>query len=234
MIIDMRNYGLELGYWVKAFKPFVDYSSQNALMKIQQDFEDGCDNHPKFRWETKKPIRSIMADAYDSPGKHVDRVCFTWAFHADFTKGDKPKKNPLWSVSEMVTQVEVFALDPEERKVLHFHQDLKHKAQLGPHVHMQISEDFLNAGNGIKLGVPRFPGAAILPTDCLDLVLSEFFPEKWPMEQVGLQGIGTLRQAQRSRFERLAAALHQEWLALPARTPVARTQNCFMPTIQLA
>lgn len=234
MKINLHNYGNELRYWIAAFKPFVDQGSKPALDRLGDLLEDGRERHqPRFAWKLDKPIWSIVADRYDSPTKTPDGVQIGWKFESSFLKEAGPKNRYGWTIDEMVTQIEI-RLAADHTEILKFHYDMKTPNQLGPHSHMQFSEHFQTARGRVPIGVPRFPSAVMLPTDCLDLVLSEFFPLSWPKEQSGVTGLAHLRAAQEKRLLEMSRALVDQWKKSPRMTPIARTQSCYMPQIQIA
>lgn len=233
MIIDLHKYGTELRFWAQAFEPFVDPSSRSALRRIFADLENGRENLDRFPWKLPKPIMSRVTSAYDGTEKAAHPVYVTWQFHSEF-KRIPPAKQRLWDVLEMVTHIKVMSAENDGAEIIHFHYDMKSEKQLGPHTHLQISEMFLEEKQKVALAVPRFPSAVLLPTDCLDLVLAEFFPNEWPKEQANSAGISALRAGQLRRAESLIKALCNQWDSNPKMTPFAKTQNCFMPSVQLA
>lgn len=239
MKIDLRNYARELGHWLEAFEPFMDRASRPELRRLSKSLEDGRDApHSSFPWRLHKPLRSVEADKYDGLEKTPHKVWIGWQFEADFERGPDLTKKYIWTIRSMVTQIRVHS-SADDSEILHFHYDLKNLnankvPQLGPHIHMQFSEHYLKEHKRIAIAVPRFPSAVLLPTDCFDLVLSEFFPSKWPKEQSKLTGIDVLRAGQRQRMVNMAEALNKVWEVSRKRTLVAAIQNCYMPDIQIA
>lgn len=232
MKIDLKAYGKELEFWLEAFKPFVDHGSQPALPRLKQQLEDGRDiARPTFPWKLDKPIVTKAADRYDGTGKTPHRVRIGWQFAATFERGNDPKNRALWMVKEMATHIHV-SLSGSGEEILHFHFDLKNKGQLGPHAHMQLSEHFLKNKNRVPVAVPRFPSTAVLPTDCLDLVLAEFFPFEWPRSQSDSRGLNTLQTGQQKRIMEMSQAIAKGW-PKSRMTPISAIQDCFMPDLQI-
>lgn len=233
MIVDLRSYEAELRHWITAFEDYVELASNPALKRVLRDLETGRVERDSFRWHTTKPIKSKVANRYDGVAKDAHEVVLSWEFTCSFTKR-KPiaKKEILWDVSELSTQTKVLDAASDET-ILHFHQDLKNKDQFGPHCHLQIAERYIEDVKGVRLATPRFPAAAILPTDCFDLVLSEFFPHEWPESQSRMTGIATVRERQLKRAADYITALHGEVRKRTLRTPFAVLQNCHMPDLRL-
>jgi hypothetical protein len=234
MKISLQEYAKELEYWIKAFEPFVDRTSIGTLRDTRERLLSGFERKAKFEWATARPIKLDLATAYDRAQGEVEPVQVRWRFMAAFAPDLKDKsKRPLWDVLGMNTEVEIYRPDPE-CLVMRYHHDLKGKDQLGPHTHLQISERFLDDAVGMRLAVPRFPAVALLPTDCLDLVLAEFFPHKWPKAQSEATNLGLMRQGQIERATRLAEELQRNWRKNLKRTPVSLLQNCYFPDLRLA
>jgi hypothetical protein len=234
MKIDLRTYAKELTYWIDAFRPFVDNASRSALARLQEQLENGRDNlRTSFEWKLAAPIRTKIADRYDGPDKTPHKIKIGWQFECKFNRLADSKKSYVWTVSDMVTHIRIYSAS-DDAEILHFHYDLKNNNQLGPHVHMQFSEHYMKSKGRIPIAVPRFPSATMLPTDCLDLVLSEFFPYEWPQAQSGSQGLTTLQAGQRNRLVSMSQALLVQWKASPRKTPIAATQNCVMQDLQIA
>ena len=234
MKIDLGQYGQELEHWLRAIEPFTEIASVPALRRVREDLLDGAANRPaELPWKLTKPILCKPARQYDGVDKSPHAVQVQWQFEARFTAPTRVGKRWIWTVSEMVTQTKVCLLETGD-ELLHFHHDLKNKDQLGPHVHMQVSEHWLKENKPVPIAVPRFPAAVVLPTDCLDLILSEFFPHEWPKSQADAVGIGTLIDAQKRRMMAMSAAVAKSWDAKPRKTPIAAVQNCYLPDLQLA
>ena len=233
MKIDLREYATELRYWLEAFKPFVDKVSHPSLMRLQEEIENGRDNlRPSFGWKLAAPIQLIDADRYDGTVKSPHVVRVTWQFEAEFKSRPDSRKTFLWTVENMVTHVRVYSAKNDE-EILHFHHDMKNKGQLGPHSHMQFSEHYQKDKGKIPIAVPRFPTVAMLPTDCLDFVLAEFFPFEWPKSQSTLVGLAALQKRQRDRMMRISHAIASGWTG-SRMTPIAAVQNCYEPDLQIA
>ena len=234
MLINLREYATELEYWLDAFGPFIASESLPALRNLQRELEDGRDNYrPRFDWKLPHPILTNVADRYDGPDRSPHGIRLGWQFTSSFSATADSRRRHIWSVDSMVTHIKVYSAE-DNSEILHFHVDLKNRDQLGPHVHMQLSEHYLKDKGRIPLAIPRFPSAALLPTDCFDLVLCEVFPFSWPRSQSGSRGLATLRQGQQCRFVAMSQALVQEWRKSPRKTPIAALQNCGFPDILLA
>lgn len=233
MKIDLKAYATEFDFWIEAFKPFVEHASHPALSRLKSELEDGRDNRrPSFAWKLDKPVMTIEADSYDGCGRSPHKVKIGWKFEALFEIGTDEKRKSIWNVTKMVTQFRVYS-SADDQEILHFHHDMKNNGQLGPHIHMQLSEDYLKDKGRIPIAVPRFPSVAMLPTDCLDLVLSEFFPFAWPKSQSGARGLTVLQTRQQQRITAISKALSQKWLG-SRKTPIAAVQDCYMPDLQIA
>ncbi|MBY5839828.1 hypothetical protein J3P71_06430 [Rhizobium leguminosarum] len=235
MKINLQNYRQEFDHWIKAFDPFVDHASKSALPQLHSRLEDGIDNkRESFTWELKKPVTTIVAESYDKKeesGSHPIRI--DWQFKSVFERCEDTKKKKIWSVKEMCTHFSINDASGGD-EIMHFHVDLKNDKQLGPHVHFQFSEEYMEKNVGVRLAVPRFPLATVLPTDCMDFVLSEFFPHRWPQSQSGAHGLKNLREAQRKRLENMAMAVATLWVKNPNRTPVSITQDYHIPDFVVA
>lgn len=232
MRIDLKAYARELEYWLDAFAPFVEHGSQPALPRLKEQLENGRDvARPTFPWKLDKPVMTIAADKYDGVNKTPHQVRIGWQFTAIFKSAEIQRRNALWTIEKMETHIYVRLCD-SGNDILHFHYDLKNKGQLGPHVHMQLSEHFQKNKGLIPIAVPRFPSAAVLPTDCLDLVLAEFFPFKWPQSQKDSRGLSTLQNGQQKRFMAMSQAIAKGWQG-SRKTPIAAIQECFLPDFQL-
>lgn len=235
MIINLQNYRQEFDHWIKAFDPFVDHPFKSALPQLLSTLEDGIDNRrASFRWELKKPVTTIASESYDrreESGSHPVRI--DWQFKAQFDLNEYTKRRKVWTVRDMCTHFHVRDASSGD-EIMHFHVDLKDGKQLGPHFHFQFSEEYMEKNFGLRLAVPRFPLATVLPTDCMDFVLSEFFPHSWPQSQSGAHGLNNLREAQRKRFENMALAIASLWVKNPNQTPVSITQDYHIPDFVVA
>lgn len=235
MIIDLKAYGTELAFWIDAFAPYVDRASATALKQILSDLQRGQDETDVFPWNTPKPIKTRVANSYDGQDKAAMPVFVTWSFNARFSKIAGLGKRPqLWNIDRLETHIKIIVATDDQPEALHFHNDLKNHGQLGPHTHLQIAESFLQQKKQINLAVPRFPTATVLPTDCLDLVLSEFFPHEWPQSQADARGIDQLRTRQRKRIVDFATQLEKHWEHQKKTTPVAVTQDAYLANFQIA
>jgi len=234
MKISLHEYVKELEYWIKAFEPYVDRASIGNLWDTKESMSSKMSKKAEFEWATSRPVKLRISTEYDRAEGQMVPVHVSWRFRARFSPDPKDKsRRPLWDVLRLNTELEVRREIPETL-LLRFHHDMKDKDQLGPHAHLQVSESFLEEKVGMRLAVPRFPAIALLPTDCLDMVLSEFFPHEWPKEQSGAFNFATLRQRQMDRAERFAEALRRDWGDKPKRTPVALLQDCYFPNLRLA
>ncbi|GAB1582895.1 hypothetical protein PPNSA23_28380 [Phyllobacterium phragmitis] len=230
----MRNYGNELAHWIRAFEPFVEHAFKPALPRLQAVLERGQDASPeKFEWDLKEPIATIVADSYDKRGGKSHKVRLYWQFESIFRRGAETRRKNIWTVAKMVTQIQVRDATTDDR-LLHFHVDMKNLGQLGPHIHLQLSEEYMADKVGSPIAVPRFPFATVLPTDCLDFVLSEFFPTKWPKSQSEAHGLKILQTAQRKRLTNMAEAIAGLWEKPSKQTPVSITQDYHMPDFEIA
>lgn len=233
MIIDLRAYGGEVSAYVAAAKDFVERATWTHLQSMQTDLELGRDSSDDFPWSSKKPIRTRVADRYDRAAGKRDPVFVELSFDARFRRLI-PKKKSDFEVLKMVTHIKVFSSSDAGRPALHIHVDKKNLGQLGPDMHVQVSEAFTRQASNFALGVPRLPTGFLLPTDCLDFVLSEFFPAEWAKAQTSVHQIDTLRNAQLGRARGVAEQLEIIWKNKRGRTPVSVMQNCDYVGLRLA
>ncbi len=175
---------------------------------------------------------TVEADSYDGPDRTPHKVRIGWQFHATFRNDDRTKRGSLWTVKAMATHIHVYSA-ADDQEILHFHLDMKNKGQLGPHVHMQLSEQYQKDKGRIPIAVPRFPATAVLPTDCLDFALCEFFPFAWPKSQSDSRGLRTLQNKQRARLLSMAQEASKSWEE-SRMTPIAAIQECYAPEMQIA
>lgn len=232
MIIDLRSYGGEVAAYVAAAKSFVDRTAWTRLQAMQSDLEYGRDNQDDFVWRTSGDIRTRIADRYDGSGKVKPPIVLTLGFHARFKR--LAAKRTDFQVVTMVTHLLVFPEDNLHQPALHIHVDKKNAGQLGPEMHVQVSEAFTKQASGMPLAIPRLPSGFLLPTDCLDIMLTEIFPDEWPEAQASAHEIQSLRQAQLQRLRRLGAQLEEVWKGKQARTPFSALQNCDLAALRLA
>jgi hypothetical protein len=233
MIIDLNRYAAEVRSYFDAAKDFVLPASLPRLDRLLADLETGRDNTRAFTWQSHEPIETRVATRYDSMTRTPDPVVVSIGFFAQFTKRSE-KKSQDWDVDRLETHVSVRA-EKEKDPALWFHVDKKNPGQLGPAVHLQIDEDCCEFLGGIKLGVPRFPFGFILPTDCLDFVLAEFFPMEWGQHLAGSHAFGTLRENQMARVDAVARAIAEDLMKRKKQTPVGILQDCiFSAGVRLA
>lgn len=234
MIINLRAYSGEVAAYVAAAKGFIDRTTWSRLQAIQADLEFGKDNSDEFPWFTKNPIQTNVATRYDRLGTTKAPVVVTMSFDARFRR-TKPKSLDF-EVLGMVTHIKVFSTANPQTPALHVHIDKKNSGQLGPGMHMQVSEAFTKQASAFALAVPRLPTGFLLPTDCLDFVLAEFFPDDWAKAQVGVHQIESLRNAQLERARQLGAQLEALWKGKRGRTPLSVVQglDCSYSGLRLA
>jgi hypothetical protein len=231
--IDLNEYGRELGYWIEGFKPFVDQASHAALDRLKRELEDSRDNRRSaFDWKLAKPVMTIATDRYDGKNKTPHKVRIGWQFESRISLTDNSRRSPVWTIDRLSTHVRVYSTT-DDQIILHYHHDLREKSQLGPQSHMQFSERFRKDKGLIPIAVPRFPSLAVLPTDCLDLALCEFFPFKWPQEQAGVTGLTVLQNRQRNRLLEMAKVVVDAW-DKKAKTPLAVIQDLYKPDLKIA
>ena len=232
MLINLDRYCQELDAYVPGFLPFLERRSQGTLQDLVEDLKQSRD-HPKcmgFAWSTRNPLHSILADRYDRQSGTSLPVRIQISFMASFSR--RTRRDRVWRLIRVETQIEVVR-PCGPHSLLRFHIDKKNPGQLGPFAHMQFSEDFLQEVIGYGLAVPRFPVCILLPTDCIDFVLSEFFPHRWPQEQTGLFRIRLLRDRQLDRVNQVGIQLRRI-LDKPNRTPVSLLQDSAFDDFQLA
>ncbi|WP_105438961.1 hypothetical protein [Neorhizobium sp. T25_13] len=235
MKINLQNYRQEFDHWIKAFDQFVDHASKPTLNDLKTTLEDGIDNKREaFKWIPRNVVSTIIADSYDRRKPSAsDPVYIDWWFEAEFARCEDTRKKKIWLVNSMCTQFNVRNAS-DNASIMQFHVDLRDGKQLGPHVHLQMAEEYMKRNVGVPLAVPRFPLATVLPTDCMDLVLSEFFPHTWPQSQSGAHGVANLRDAQLRRLKTMASEIVKLWGKQTKQTPVSVVQDCLLPDIELA
>ncbi|MER8480731.1 hypothetical protein [Mesorhizobium sp. M1163] len=233
MIINLNKYAAEVAAYIKHAEKFVARPFHSRLRMTLEDLENGLDRRRPFKWRTAEAIRTIDTTRYDRRQGDNEPIFATIGFHASFVAPANHKSND-WTVEEMVTHLLIFRAGAEEEPVMHFHVDKKNADQLGPELHMQVSERFTER-LGMKLAVPRIPSGFLLPTDCLDFILSELFSADWPREQSGAHALTTLRLAQLERARGFVAAVDAAWRKSLRQTPISVLQDCkFEPAIRLA
>ncbi|TPL49896.1 hypothetical protein [Mesorhizobium sp. B2-4-6] len=232
MIIDLYKYGAEVAAYVRAAEELVARASRYRLEAILNEFETGRETRRNFRWGTDS-IRTIDATQYDRRTGANEPIVATIGFHASFI-APANRKSSDWMVEEMVTHLKIFRVGADEHPVMHLHVDKKNAGQLGPELHVQVSEHCTER-LGMKLAVPRIPAGFLLPTDCLDFILSELFWSDWSKAQTSAHNFSAVRNAQLGRASGFAAAIHSAWTKSPRRTPISVLQDCnFEPALRLA
>lgn len=233
MIINLHSYAEELDAFIPALQPFLDGPSHARYMNLVERLKQRRDNIRcrHFSWETQEPLTTICTERYDGRDRRSEPVTVSVGIDAHFTRDAVSVK--LWSIDRLIIHVSVFRPDNDQPS-LQFHIDQKNDGQLGPPIHMQVSDKFLGALHGHRLAVPRFPIVPLLPTDCFDFLLSEFFPRDWSENQAGLWRIRFLRQQQKGRICSIARELHAAWRKTPNRTFINFVQNSSLAGLQLA
>lgn len=232
MKIDLAKYLKEVRSVEKAAEQFVTKDAVNRLHAMADSLETGATNRPEtFTWRTEegKPIVTIAADAYDSlEKKQSEPVVLHFDFCGTFRRG-ATKKDP-WHVVSMVSHIKIFKSGTTEPELLHFHVDKRNEKQLGPGLHLQIAEKYVAAKGGVKLAVPRIPFGYVLPTDCLDFALAEFFPVAWGKAQLEAHDITSVRDGQLARSRAFGEALVAKFKNFgEKRSPVSVLQNWPIP-----
>ncbi|MDB5690974.1 MAG: hypothetical protein JWO81_37 [Alphaproteobacteria bacterium] len=209
-----------------AAKEFVAPASLPRLDRMLADLETGRDDTTAFTWETKRgePIETRVATEYDSMTGTRDPVIVSMGFFAKFTKRSE-KKSPDWDVDRMETHIKIQAENKND-PALWFHVDKKNTGQLGPATHLQIDEECCEFLGDIKLSVPRFPFGFVLPTDCLDFIMAEFFPMEWGQRLAGIHAFGALRESQLARLHLFAGSILADMNNRKKQTPVGILQDC--------
>jgi len=228
MIIDLRSYDTEVRALTAAAKPCVDQASKPRLDEMLSQLKTGRDgrmNH--FIWQTLKPIVTIPTTRYDKVGREMPAVTVEFAFYARFER----LRHPDWTITRLETHLAIVS-DRAAEPVLKIHFDQANPGQRGPYLHMQVSEQTTEK-LGLRLAVPRFPFAFVLPTDVLDFLMVEFFFDDWWRRQVLAPGMTHVRNAQLQRGKMLCEALLGYCNELRARTPVSLLQNCSFDSYRL-
>ena len=233
MIINLHSYAEELDVFTHALEPFLDgpsHARYNNLVERLKQCRDNtkCEN---FAWSTQESLTTIRAECYDGRGRRSEPVTISVGIDGHFTRDTAAAE--LWSIDRLITHLSVIRPD-DDQPSLQFHIDQKNEGQLGPPIHMQVSERFLGDFHGHRLAVPRFPIVTLLPTDCFDFLLSEFFPHHWSASQAGLWRITFLRQQQKRRICSVARELHAAWRKTPKRTFISFVQDSSLAGLQLA
>jgi hypothetical protein len=224
MIINLKDYANEAQFILQAAKPFIIAQSINVLDEIKSDLETGRGGGKAFTWETKRPMKFKEARDYDRRKGTVIPITVEISFCSQFSPISR--KGNDWKIDRLETHLKLFR-DGNDEPVLHLHIDKKNKDQRGPHLHMQISEECTQR-LGMRIGVPRFPFGFLLPTDCLDFALAEFFQDEWGQTQTGAQGIRLIRDAQKARARNASIKLQAEWDKITNKTPVSILQDCYL------
>jgi hypothetical protein len=228
MIINLRAYVKEVEAVAKAAERFVARESYSNLMSAPENLKIGIDSGANtFKWITKGPIKFINATKYDSKTHACEPVVVSIGFVGSFRLLDKKKHK--WNIDGLVTQIKIFK-KPEEGQnqeglpIMHMHIDKKNNDQRGPHIHIQVSEDCTKQ-LGMKLAVPRIPFNFVLPTDCIDFVLAEFFPDEWHKAQTEAHSFNLIRNNQLVRAEQMLNHVGELWKKNQKRTPVTLIQD---------
>lgn len=234
MIIDLRKFRSEFEFYIKAAADqFLEKESAARLRSALEKLTHALDSKAaEFAWETAAPIRSKVATRYDGLDKRSDPVRVALCFHSRMTK--VAQKGFDWRVNRMVTHLQIFHESDSEKPILHFHIDKKDPKQLGPDVHLQVSEKYVEDARGFSLAVPRIPFGFVLPTECLDFALAEFFGAEWIKAQDSAHSIAAIRNEQVARAERLVDEVQKNWKKFPKQTPVSLLQNYHFPDLRLA
>jgi len=221
ILIPLKQYRSEAEVLLLGAQEYIRHASKYRYKKILDDLGTLCEsNNETVSWKAWN-IDLETAKCYDRASGQSPPVRVRFGFDLAFQLHD-PKAG-LWALEKAVTQIQVYIEDSDKPAVSHFHVDLKNPEQLGPLVHVQFSEE-LSKRLGLAMGVPRIPFPIVLPTDCLDFVLSEFFPREWGKQQAGIHAISRVRKGQRRRIEALLGAAI-EACSGGGRTPVAALQN---------
>lgn len=222
MIINLGKYEKEAHNILLAAKPFTVAESNSVLDEIKSALTTGLESRKGFNWKTKRAIILKPATDYDRRTGTAKAATIKFNFNAHFSPPARRQED--WRVDELTTELKVFG-DNADNPALHLHVDKKNNSQRGPHAHIQVSEECTKR-LGMKLAVPRIPFGFLLPTDCLDFVLAEFFPDEWGQAQVGAQGIRLICDAQRQRAINFSRKLEAEWAKHPKKSPVSVLQDC--------
>ncbi len=215
-LIDLEAYAEEVASFCALAETFVARESAPALNRIVDDLRAGIAKAlPKWTWSTPKPIHFQPSSQYDSPGKKPRSAHFTLGFECSFNRPQKVNKKPgaVWAVAHTATHIKV-ERDDNALHCLHF--DYKNANQLGPQLHIQVSE--ANTGG---LPIPRLASAAFLPTDCADVMLCELHPDAWEKRQRAGNNqwhVGVVRDGQEHRTVAYLNDIASQWRADIKRT----------------
>lgn len=224
--IDLQSYLDEVSAVAKLSERFLEADGLAAMKQAVDDLSVPVHSgQPKFTWQTKDtlPIRFTSSSTYDGKKAHLPAMRLKFGFVCKFARPQNtPRKGPelrLWSIEMAVTHVRWCEDGGAER--MHCHFDLKNTGQYGPEYHFQVAE------NGPRPAIPRLPVACFLPTDCLDLALSELHPVDWSKHQATMTfQRQILMKAQRARLEHSARDVTRFWDELKgAQTPISALQG---------
>jgi len=238
MIVDLTRYLQEVNAIVLTAEEFVAADSIARLKRLPVDLGFGLESSaPKFKWATDRtrPIKLRPASAYDKRDGLPPPLLATFGFEASFDKSvtSRAKRaRKLARIEGVSTHIKIYrdgqnVEDDAELPVLHLHVDKKDEAQLGPYVHIQVSEKCTER-LGMRLAVPRMPFTSCLPTDCLDFALAEFFPRDWSKAQAGAYNFNLWRDAQLARAVAMAAGVLERFEENKKRSPVSILQDFWL------
>ena len=232
MLIDLMKFADELDAFGPALDPFLEPLSHRRFLELVEQLKASRDNPriPAFSWSTPAWLTTISADGYNGGRRPAQSAQVQVGIDARFSR--LPDARRIWNIERLITQVSIARVD-QQRPSLSFHIDMKNPNQLGPGVHMQVSDTFLHTAVGHRLSVPRFPITLVLPTDCIDFVLTEFFPNRWNEHLSGMWRIGLLRRHQEKRLRDLVMELWGQWQGSPNSTLIGMIQNSSLDGLRL-
>jgi len=218
--IDLEKYTVEMAAFIELAEDFVDKSSTLRLTHVLRDLQIKVDERtPRLHWSTDREIIIRSSEYYDGPNRKHLKTELSVTFDCVFLReeGTKPKV-PMWEIDRISTHLRLKKNGYE----LPFHFDYKNSDQWGPQIHFQVSENLCD------LPIPRLLSNVCLPTDCLDLILSELHPVEWQTVQLAGNNrthIARVRNAQESRILAYISELKQLWDGDKATTRVNMLQN---------
>ena len=223
ILLELNQYRKELAIFLDGAEEFVRRRSLSRFKKMLDDLDHTIDSgNPSTYWRARN-IDLVVAKRYDRREGKSAPVRVRFGF--DIALASHQVKRGYWHLSKCVSHIHVFREDDDAGEhVTAFHIDLKNPEQLGPEVHIQFAET-CSQRLGLAMGVPRIPFPAVLPTDCLDFALSEFFPHRWGVTQSGMHALSTVRRAQKARIEALWASVQRSCGRRTRLTPIAAMQD---------
>lgn len=218
--IDLERYASEVEAFIRLADDFVDKASTLRLDHVLRALRAQIDSRasPLF-WSTEREIVIRSSEYYDGPGKKHLKTDLSISFDCVFLRdANADRKDTKWGINRISTHLSL----KKDGYELPFHFDYKNSEQWGPQVHFQVSEILCD------IPIPRLLSNVCLPTDCLDLMLSELHPVEWQeTQQAGRNNVymSKVRTAQENRILAHINELKRLWEDDKRTTRVNMLQN---------